>query len=71
MFLCCSKLGVQGGLDWLWHTNGGRIFSHLLILGVAKSGWPISLPWLVPAITIVAQWLASISLLYVAKTLSG
>jgi hypothetical protein len=67
-FYVVQKLGVKDGLHWLWLTNGGRLFSHLLILGAAKTGWPITIPWLMPAITLICQWIASLSLLSAAKT---
>jgi hypothetical protein len=62
-FYIVQQLGVKGTLQYLWQTNGGRFFSHLFIIGAVKSGWPISIPWLIPAITISCQWMASFTFL--------
>jgi hypothetical protein len=58
-FYIVQQLGTKGTLQWLWQTNGGRFFSHLLIIGAVKSGLPITIPWLIPAITLLSQWIAS------------
>lgn len=58
-FYIVQQLGTKGTLQWLWQTNGGRFFSHLLIIGAVKTGWPITIPWLIPAITLLCQWIAS------------
>lgn len=67
-FYIVQQLGAKGTLQWLWQTNGGRFFSHLLIVGAAKSGWPVAIPWIIPAITLTVQWLASFIFLRTIRT---
>lgn len=68
-FYAVGKLGGGGTLNWLWQTNGGRLFSNALIIGFTKTGWPLTHPWIIPSLSLTFLWLTNLYFVCSAKSL--